>query len=252
MTGSAATGNGATGNGVASGDAIAGVIFDKDGTLFDFRRTWGEWSARLMLELAAGDTARAQRLGALVGFDTDSRDFADDSPVIGGTPPEIAAMLLPHLPGAQEAALVARMNALAAEVALAEVVPLRPCLEDLRGRGLRIGLVTNDAEAPARAHLAHAGVTDLFDFIAGCDSGHGAKPAPGQLLAFAGLTGLAPAQVVMVGDSLHDLHAGAAAGMRRVAVLTGIAQAPVLAPHADTVLPHIGHLAAWIDAANAR
>jgi phosphoglycolate phosphatase len=68
--------------------------------------------------------------------------------------------------------------------------------------------VTNDAEAPAHAHLNRAGVADLFDFVAGCDSGHGAKPAPGQLLAFARRTGLAPERVVMVGDSLHDLHAG--------------------------------------------
>lgn len=230
---------------------IDGVIFDKDGTLFDFRRTWGEWSVRLVTELAGGDAGRAADLGRCIGFDLATRDFHPDSPVIGGTPPEIAAILLPHLPGVQAGALVARMNTLAASVALAEVLPLRPYLESLRARGLRIGLVTNDAEAPARSHLGAVAVTDLFDFIAGCDSGHGAKPGPGQLLAFARATGLDPARVVMVGDSLHDLHAGHAAGMRTVAVLTGIAKAPALAPHAEAVLPDIGHLGGWIDHANA-
>jgi phosphoglycolate phosphatase len=51
----------------------------------------------------------------------------------------------------------------------------------------------------------------------------------------------------MVGDSLHDLHAGRAAGMRTVAVLTGMASHADLAPHADLVLPHIGHLPDWLD-----
>ena len=65
--------------------------------------------------------------------------------------------------------------------------------------------------------------------------------------AFARQLCLDPARVVMVGDSRHDLEAGRAAGMRAVAVLTGVAVAADLAPHADAVLPDIGHLGAWID-----
>lgn len=226
---------------------IGGIIFDKDGTLFDFRRTWAAWAARLMLDLAQGDTMRAQMLGQVVGFDLATGDFAWDSPVIGRTPGELADLLAPHVPGCVPARLVERMNTLALEVPLAEAVPLRPLLAALRGRGLRIGLVTNDAEAPAHAHLKRAGVADLFDFVAGCDSGHGAKPAPGQLLAFCAATGLDPRHVVMVGDSLHDLHAGAHAGMRCVGVLTGIAGTEELRPHADAVLPDIGGLPGWLD-----
>jgi len=226
---------------------ISGIIFDKDGTLFDFRKTWSEWARRLLFDLASGDAAQAAFLGAEIGFDTGAEEFAPDSPVIGGTPVEIAALLLPHLPGRAAPELVAQMNTLAATVDLAEAVPLRPLLEGLRARGLRLGVVTNDAEAPAHAHLDRAGVRGLFDFVVGCDSGHGAKPAPGQLLAFCRATGLDPAHVVMVGDSLHDLHSGRNAGMRRVGVLTGIAVAPELAPHADAVLDNIGLIPAWLD-----
>lgn len=226
---------------------IGGIVFDKDGTLFDFRATWAEWAVRLLAELAQGDLSRAEALGAVIGFDLARRDFVPWSPVIAGTPGEIALLLLPHLPGAQLEPLVDRMNLLAAGVPLAEAVPLRPLLTALRMRGLRLGLATNDAEAPARAHLHRAGVTDLFDFVAGCDSGHGAKPGPGQLLAFCQAVALAPERVAMVGDSLHDLHAGAQAGMRRVAVLTGIALAPELEDHADAVLRDIGALPGWLD-----
>ena len=50
----------------------------------------------------------------------------------------------------------------------------------------------------------------------------------------------------MVGDSTHDLEAGRSAGMRTIAVLTGLAEAQNLAPFADVVFPDIGHIPDWI------
>ncbi|WP_343079701.1 HAD family hydrolase [Ostreiculturibacter nitratireducens] len=227
--------------------AIQGVLFDKDGTLFDFQATWSVWAKSLLLDLAAGAQAQAERLGRVIGYDFVEARFEPDSPVIAGTPVEIAEVLLPHLPGANPVALVSRMNALAATAPMAPSVPLAPFLNGLKAEGLRLGVATNDAEAPARAQLKAAGVEALFDFIAGSDSGHGAKPAPGQLLAFAAQHAIPPAHVVMVGDSRHDLVAGRAAGMRTVAVLTGIASEADLAPLAEVVLPNIGHLPHWLD-----
>lgn len=226
---------------------IDGIIFDKDGTLFDFRLSWGAWCDSLLQEFAA-QGRDPQSLARAMGFDPVTRHFDRDSRVIAGTPDEIAADLLPHLPGETLPALTQRINRLAAAAPMVPAVDLRVVLQGLRSRGLSLGLVTNDAEAPARAHLAAAGIADLFDFVAGFDSGHGAKPAPGALLAFCRQTGLQPARVAMVGDSRHDLEAGRAAGMWRVAVLTGIAERADLAPHADVVMPDIGGLAAWIDA----
>ena len=225
---------------------IRGILFDKDGTLFDFRATWGAWSRRLLLQLGAESGIDPEALGRAVGYDLTTGSFAPDSAVIAHPAPEIAALLLPHLPGMDEAALVDRMNALSAEADLVAAVPLVPLFARFRAMGLRIGLVTNDGEAPARAHLGSAGVESFFDFVAGFDSGHGAKPEPGPLLAFARAAGLRPAEVVMVGDSRHDLIAGRAAGMPVVAVLTGVAGADELAPVADAVLPDIGHLPDWI------
>ena len=37
---------------------IRGVLFDKDGTLFDFNATWGNWTQRLIESETAGDAAR--------------------------------------------------------------------------------------------------------------------------------------------------------------------------------------------------
>ncbi|MDR7124888.1 HAD family hydrolase [Pseudotabrizicola sp. 4114] len=224
---------------------IDGVIFDKDGTLFDFRRSWGGWAETLVRRIAR-DAGHAHDLATAIGYDLDTGLFHPDSPVIAATAQDIAAALVTHLPGQTVAQVEAEINAAAAQAVMVPAVPLRPLLQALRDRGLRIGLATNDTEAPARAHLAAHDLTELFDFIAGYDSGHGAKPGPGMCLAFARQTGLDPARIAMVGDSLHDLHAGRAAGMLCIAVLTGIATRADLAPHADVVLPDIGALTGWL------
>ncbi len=223
-----------------------GILFDKDGTLFSFAGTWSVWARRLFLELTGGDVVGATRLGAIVGFDFEACSFMRDSVVIAGTPGEIADAIHPHAPEYSRDGLLERMNRLAAGAPLAQVVDLPALLGRLADCGLRLGVATNDAEAPARANIAQLGVTDRFDFIAGFDSGHGAKPEPGMLLAFARTFGLDPADCVMVGDSTHDLLAARAAGMAGVAVLTGIADRDELSPCADAVLPDIGHLPGWL------
>lgn len=229
---------------------IDGLLFDKDGTLFDFRVSWGRW-ARDFLDRIATDAAHAQRLGRAIGYDLDSGTFAPDSPVIAATAADIAAALAPELAGVTVAELTERIDASAAQAPMSEAVPLQPLLSALRAEGLRLGLATNDSEAPARQHLANHGITACFDFISGYDSGHGAKPGPGMCLAFARQLGLDPSRVAMVGDSRHDLEAGRAAGMRTVAVLTGIARREELAPHADVVLADIGALPDWLSSLKA-
>ncbi len=225
---------------------ISGILFDKDGTLFDFQATWGIFTAALVHDLSDGNDDRALTLAAALGYDLGTGRFAPDSPVIAHTPEEIALALLPYLPGKTMASLVSQMNAMSAAAALVPATPLAPLMRHLRGQGIRLGVATNDAEAAARAQLTSIGVGEMFDFVAGFDSGHGGKPHPGMLLAFAHQFALDPAQVVMVGDSHHDLVAGRAAGMRTIAVLSGIATAADLAPLAETVLPDIGHLPDWL------
>ena len=225
---------------------ISAIIFDKDGTLFDFTASWGAWTQGFLGAVATSPDHRAALAQAL-GFDLATQRFAKTSPVIAKTTPEIADVVVPFLPDMSVSDINAVMNEQAKQAMMQPVADLARVLADLRGRGLRLGVATNDTEAPAQAHLSAAGVLEMFDFVAGCDSGWGGKPAPGQLLAFAQHLGIDPAQAAMVGDSTHDLHAARAAGMAAVAVLTGVAEADELAPHADVVLADIGGIAGWLD-----
>ncbi|MCR9110557.1 HAD family hydrolase [Marivita sp. XM-24bin2] len=225
---------------------IQAILFDKDGTLFDFEATWNVWANTFLMRMAEGDHKRATHLGHLIGFDFATGVFRPDSFVIAGTPDDLVAVLHPEFPEFSQQALADLINEEAAAAPMAEATPLRPLLERFSTAGLRLGVATNDAATPALAHLDAAGIRSSFEFICGSDSGFGSKPEPGPLLAFCNAVNVAPNAVAMVGDSKHDLVAGRAAGMTTVAVLTGLAAAAELEPFADVVLPDIGHLPDWL------
>lgn len=224
------------------------VLFDKDGTLFDFHATWSVWAHGVIHDLAGGAPGLMARLADAAHYDLGARRFRPTSPIVAGTNREAAECFAAVLPGWPVEEIELHLMARAARAPLAPAVPLGPYLQGLSARGLALGVVTNDTESGARAHLGASHVLEQFDFVAGFDSGHGAKPAPGPLLAFARAVAVAPARVVMVGDSPHDLIAGRAAGMQCIGVLTGTASRADLAPLADIVLPDIGHIPDWLDA----
>ena len=68
---------------------IKGLLFDKDGTLFDFAATWEPWAEAFLLRACDGDRSFATRVGQDIGFDLAARRFAPDSIAIAGTPQQV-------------------------------------------------------------------------------------------------------------------------------------------------------------------
>lgn len=231
---------------------IRGLVFDKDGTLFDFHRTWSAWGAALIRDITGGDSAHARALAETLAFDLENASFLPGSPLIAGTTDVLIDAVRELIPGTDVDALRALVLAETTAIKPVEAVPLLPLLDLLKADARILGVATNDAEAPARAHLAAAGVLEHFSFVAGYDSGHGAKPGPGMLHAFCAATGLPPAVCAMIGDTTHDLASGRAAGMATVGVLTGLSTREELAGMADVVLDSIAELPNWIAAQSMR
>ncbi len=227
---------------------IKGLLFDKDGTLFDFHKTWGVWCGQVIDAMAADDPEVADRLAEVLMFDRAENRFLKQSPVIAGTLGELTDLVSTVFPERDYAGLYEELKHSATGIEMVPAVPLVPLMQDFLARDLKLGIATNDAESAARVHLGRAGIEQDFHYIAGFDSGFGSKPQPGMLLAFADQMGLAPAEVAMVGDTTHDLFSARDAGMIRVAVLTGMADHGDLAPHADVVLRDIGQIPAWLEA----
>ncbi|MBL8589227.1 MAG: HAD family hydrolase [Methylobacteriaceae bacterium] len=230
--------------------SLSAILFDKDGTLIDFDRSWGPAAHIAMRQLAEGDEPKLARLAELMHFDRARERFGPDSPFISGSSDSYGPLWAQALGRADVAALAAEMDAALGAAVRATLTPIGAPLavaDALRTRGLRLGVATNDAEAPAREQVALLGLTDRLEFVAGYDSGFGGKPGPGMILAFAAQLGRAPSTIALVGDSLHDMHAARAAGAVAVAVLSGPARRETLAPHADHVLDDIAGLPDLVD-----
>lgn len=228
---------------------IKAILFDKDGTLFDFEKTWNAWSLSVIHHFSEGDASVASRIADAIGFDLKEECFHPDSPVIAGTNREAAELISSSLGDPDVDQVEAYLAESALNAPLAPAVPLVPLMQRFRAKGLKLGVVTNDTQQGAQHHLRAAEALELFDFVVGHDSGVGAKPDPDPLLAFAQQVQINPKDIAMVGDSTHDLIAGRRAGMKTVGVLTGMAAECVLSPYSDVVLPDIGHLPAWLESA---
>jgi len=229
---------------------IAGILFDKDGVLVDFQATWGPASARAIRAFAADD-AQARALARAVDFDLDAERYQPASVFIAGSGEDTINAWMPVL-GNDAARILGIMKRIHVEgLDCAESPPeVSVALNALRGMGLPMGIATNDAEWSAKAQMEKLGLTDLFTSIHGSDSGHGAKPGPGMITAFAAHLGAEPGRIVMVGDSTHDLHAAHAAGAIRVGIGTGPASLEDLAPHADHVIATMAELPGLVTALN--
>ena len=221
--------------------AIRGVLFDKDGTLVDFQRTWYAIGDMMALEAAGGDRRRANALMAEAGYDHDAAGFRADSVFAAGTNADIVSLWYPLLAGEVRTAMVKHFDTVTAEQGALQAVALegiRDMLKTLHASGYRLGLCTNDSTSGAEKTLLALGVAQMFDAAYGYDAVANPKPAPDAVHAFCDLTGLKPAEVAMVGDNGHDLEMARAAGCGlAVGVLSGTGTRASLAPLADIILP---------------
>ena len=91
----------------------------------------------------------------------------------------------------------------------------------IRAAGHPVGIVTSKAVWLARRGIDHVGLGPHFDLIIGCDSCERHKPDPEPVHMALDRLGYDPSDAVFVGDSVHDVHAGNAAGVTTIPALWG-------------------------------
>lgn len=228
---------------------IRAILFDKDGTLVDFQRSWGPAALEVMQHLAGGRGAAYQRLVAASRYVEAEQCFLPDSPLIAQPTSVYGALWATALGRPANVEFFAEIDRLMCNATtrhLAAIGDPKALMTFLAARGYRLGMFTNDAEITARAHARKLGLDQLLEFIAGYDSGFGTKPDPDPVLAFARTIGVPPSEIAVVGDTVLDLEAARAAGAMAIGVLTGPASSPDLAACADAVLASPAELAAWL------
>jgi phosphoglycolate phosphatase len=228
---------------------IKAILFDKDGTLLDFDLTWGAAGYHVMRKLADGNEEAFQRLVDVAEYDLDQRRYRPTSHLVAGAIDVVAPIWAEALGRSDHDGVAHDIDRLFRQSAPDYIVPLGDpsgLMKTLVDKGYRLGIATNDSEAAALQQAEIMGLIPHLDFIVGYDSGHGSKPDPGMVEAFARATGHAAGHVAMVGDSTHDLHAARAAGAVAIAVLSGPASRDELEPHADHVIASIADLPALL------
>jgi len=181
------------------------ILFDLDGTLID--------SIELILN------------SARFAFQKLERDAPPDEEWLAGVGIPLFTMFRRY---ARDEADCAALIAAYREYQLVHHDRLTRCydqvvetVEVLKRRGHDIGIVTSKSEALAMRGLAHVGLARYMDTIVGCDSSTRHKPDPEPVRIALHRLDASPEDAIFVGDSVHDLFAGNAAGVHTAAALWG-------------------------------
>jgi len=208
------------------------VLFDLDGTLID--------SIELILN------------SARYAFEKLDRECPPDSEWTAGIGIPLFTMFGRYAKdAADQAALIAAYR----EYQLANHDRLIRCYDDvvdtvamLSASGHELGIVTSKSEALAMRGLAHVGLARFMDTVVGCDSSTRHKPDPEPVQIALHRLDCAPENAVFVGDSVHDIPAGNAAGVTTLAATWGAFKKADLEPgEPDFYLEHISELSAFLD-----
>jgi phosphoglycolate phosphatase len=192
--------------------ALRAALIDLDGTLMDTAPDLAEAANRMRADFGLPPLP-VERIAAFVGKGADvlvHRALTDD--------PDGHAAADDFARG--RAAFYRHYHATNGAMAIVfHHVP--EALRRLRACGLKLGCVTNKPREFTVPLLEHVQLAPWFDTVVAGDDVSEKKPHPALLLAACGRLGVAPAEALMIGDSINDALAAAAAGCAAVLVETG-------------------------------
>jgi HAD superfamily hydrolase (TIGR01509 family) len=218
------------------GFALESLIFDLDGTLIDSVATYYVMMESVFERLHWPQVSREVMRQAIKdgGFDW--------------------GLVLPSGTGRAEEDLIA-----SARVVIREMYPrvfenevgMVPGAEHLLKRlhdcNVKLGLVTSTLGKFIEFKLIplkKCGLRDLFQSVITLDDVRNRKPSGDPLLECAARMGISPERCAYVGDATVDMVAGKAAGMRTIAVLTGVDDYKALkGENPDMILDSVSQLA---------
>lgn len=215
---------------------IKAALFDMDGTLIDSEK----------IGVRAWQIA-AERFGFGIP-DELTRSF------IGINRPALIERLGRHM-GSEEAAedafekvVVIRDEIVRSEL---ELKPgARDVLDELRRRGVYLGLVTSSRRVTATMNLTlpQIDLLDAFDGFVFGDDVERSKPEPDIFLKAAERAGVDPAECAVIEDSLNGVRSGYAAGMKVYMVPDLIEPTPEVATLCTAVLTSLFELVPALEA----
>jgi phosphoglycolate phosphatase len=228
-------------------DRLRAVLIDLDGTLMDTVPDLAEAANRMRADFGL-PALPISRVSQYVGKGADvlvHRSLTDR--MDGEAVPE---RFVPA-----RAAFARHYHAVNGEASVVfEGVP--EALMRLREHGCRLACVTNKPSEFTLPLLQRAALAALFDAVVSGDEVQHRKPHPQIVLEACRRLGVNPGETVMIGDSINDVLAARAAGVRVILVESGYNEGESVCtlegePGVDAIVPGLIDAVRWLDQATS-
>jgi len=231
------------------------IIFDKDGTLTDFKKTWLPIiNKRLELILKNIDTDFPDeriKVETYRSFGIFNNFIDPYGPFPYSTPWEdeiiFATVLYPLGIPWQKAKNIAHNAIKQAEKELDRTMfnvlhkGIKEVLVNLKKNGILISVATADLTEIANSILKITGIYDLFDYVIGADHVNRDKPDPEMIYKTVETLKVDKSRVAFIGDSITDMEMGKNAGIGLVVGVLegGISSRKDLERDADVIIDSV-------------
>ena len=206
------------------------VVFDWDGTIIDSAATIAECIQRAAGDLALSVPSR-ERASHVIGLGLQD--------ALRGAVPELTAERYPEFVARYRAHFFERQDRMALFDGMREL------LAEL-SRKKTLGIATGKSRRGLDRHLAATGLAPYFSASRCADETY-PKPHPAMLLELMAELQVPKAQVLMIGDTSHDLEMARAAGVDALAVTYGAHPADSLRDCGPLgCFPDVGSLSLWL------
>ena len=228
------------------------IIFDKDGTLLDFDAFWVTVSVKAIEAVLAEFHQMDVPVGEILeAFGVHDGVTDMNSILCKGTYEQLGQITYEILTrygcdASCEAVTKALIEGYNQNADAGDVRPTCPdlvqVLTDLKSKGIKLAVVTTDNMQITRKCLEKLGILDLFDRIYTDDGEVPTKPDPFCVHHFCEFARVEKDHVVMVGDTMTDMHFAKNAGIPAIGIAKSELNKQVLAPHAHAVIPYPSHI----------
>lgn len=197
------------------------ILFDKDGTLIEFDRSWEKIGVRFVQSLLEtfpvhNKEAALRQLGVI-------KESIDPKSVMGSGSLQQIIQAFNDVTGQDTTDWSKSTSQKLVDERIPEinwVEGVKEALIDLKAKGYQLGIVTSDTKKGVEQFLAHTNATSLFDLIISTEADAYEKPNPKVLSQY----NVDPQKVAIVGDTANDMKTASNANLgMAIGVLTGIA-----------------------------
>lgn len=230
------------------------LLFDKDGTLINFRLMWLGWCREVIRNMSSSYPPSAiEKCLSAWGVDLALGSIEPGGYLAIGSTSDLQQSLALKLKEekvcateAEEVVMSAMQQAYCSVEERKLVQPIEGIPEtivELHRRGYQLAVVTTDDTAKAEDNLRTIGLIQYFAVVLGCDRIARCKPGPDLVLEACRILNIKPDQTAVIGDTVADLQMGRAAGTAcNIGVASGVTAPESLVAHADLVLESAAEL----------